>query len=88
MERGHCGTCPAPTGFRRHRPRPKAVAARVSVILGFALFYAFRGYTRAWIYGEPMEERVEGGLIAFVAGIVIWTVVVSGFLIYEHYKDR
>ena len=56
--------------------------------LFFALIYAFRGYTRAWSYGEPIEERFEGARIGFAAGVVIWTVFVIGFLVYEHYKDR
>ena len=35
-----------------------------------------------------MEERFEGARIGFTVGVVIWTVFVIGFLIYEHYKDR
>lgn len=66
----------------------KDVAVWVSIILLLALVYAFRGYTRAWIDGEPMEERVEGARLGFAAGVVIWTVIVIAVLIYEHYKGR
>ena len=48
----------------------------------------FQGIHQAWIHGEPMAERFEGARIGFAAGVVIWTVFVIGFLIYEHYKDQ
>ena len=88
VQRGHCESCSAPTRPKWHRPKFKSVAGWVSIILVFALLYAFKGYTRAWTHGEPMEERFEGARIGFTVGVVIWTVFVIGFLIYEHYKDR
>lgn len=88
VKRGGCGNCRAPTASQRHRPKLKNAVVAVALILGAGLLYGFRGYTRPWIHGEPIEERVEGGLIGFGFGIAFGIVVVVGVLVYERWKDR
>lgn len=58
------------------------------MILVMALLYALRGYTRAWIGDEPVEVRWADARLLFAAGVVIWTVIFIGYLIYDYYKGE